>query len=115
VSKSAPDAASQPACHTPGPWEWDGHTLRPSVPDPSVSAVHSILEADGGHGFLRSKPSQTIAELDADRALIAAAPDLLAALTAITRRYRFFMASEGVWDDALQHAERAIAKAEGRA
>jgi hypothetical protein len=115
VHTSAPGAASKPARHTPGPWEWNGNTLRPAQPDPAASAVHSILDAEGGYGFLSSKPTQTIAELDADRALIAAAPDLLAALTAMTRRYRFFMVSEGVWDDALQHAERAIAKAEGRA
>ena len=102
------------ARHTPGPWEWSGHTLRPSAPDPAVSAVHSILDADGGHGFLRSKPSQTIAELDADRALIAAAPDLLAALRTLARRYREALVAEGIWDDALQHAERAIALAEGR-
>ena len=25
--------------HTPGPWEWDGNTLRPSNPDPNTSSV----------------------------------------------------------------------------
>jgi hypothetical protein len=40
--------------------------------------VHSILDAEGGHGYLMSKPSDTLAQLDADFLLIAAAPDLLA-------------------------------------
>ena len=66
--------------HTPGPWEWDGNTLRPSNPDPNTSSVHSILDADGGFGFLGSDWRKTILELDACRAVIAAAPDLLEAL-----------------------------------
>jgi len=65
--------------HTPGPWHWDGNTLMPVKPDPSKSHVHSILDAEGGYGFLGSVSTKTLAELDADRALIAAAPDLLEA------------------------------------
>ncbi len=64
--------------HTPGPWVWDGNTLKPAQPDPERSAVHSILDAEGGYGFLGSKVSATMAELDADRQLISAAPELLA-------------------------------------
>jgi len=66
-----------PASHTPGPWFWDGNTLKPLNPDPERSAVYSILDADGGFGFLGSDRRATLAELDADRALIARAPDLL--------------------------------------
>jgi hypothetical protein len=67
--------------HTPGPWTWEGHTLRPVNRDPRTSSVYSILHDDGGgFGFLASKPSDTVAELNADRALIAAAPDLFEAL-----------------------------------
>jgi hypothetical protein len=70
--------------HTPGPWTWEGQTLRPVNRDPRTSSVYSILHDDcGGFGFLASKPSDTVAELDADRALIAAAPDLLAALRSL--------------------------------
>ena len=68
------------AQHTPGPWQWEGHTLAPVNRNPDTSAVHSILDAEGGYGFLGSDHKQTLAELDADRLLIAAAPDLLAAL-----------------------------------
>ena len=71
--------------HTPGPWEWDGNRLRPSNPDPNTSSVHSILDADGGFGFLGSDWRKTILELDACRAVIAAAPDLLEALQLIVQ------------------------------
>ena len=67
-----------PASHTPGPWVWNGNTLRPEKPDPDRSAVYSILDAEGGYGFLGSDWRETGAELDADRVLIAQAPDLLA-------------------------------------
>lgn len=71
------------AKHTPGPWHWphDGNDLCPVNPDPTRSAVSSILTADGGYGFLGSSNADTLAELDADRRLIAAAPELLDALT----------------------------------
>lgn len=70
------------ARHTPGPWMWTGNMLHPVERDPKLSDVHSILDADGGYGFLASKPTATLAELNADRALIAAAPDLLEACVA---------------------------------
>lgn len=65
---------------TPGPWKWDGNTLMPVNNDPATSAVHSILYADGGYGYIGANLKDTLAELDACRRLIAAAPDLLAAL-----------------------------------
>lgn len=68
------------AKHTPGPWVWDGITLRAAHRDSDASSVHSILDAEGGYGFLGSKSSETLAELDADRALIAASPLLFDAL-----------------------------------
>lgn len=68
------------ASHTPGPWLWDGNTLRPEQADPERSAVHSILDAEGGFGFLGSDWRQTLPELEADRRVIAAAPELLVAL-----------------------------------
>jgi hypothetical protein len=77
---------STQAPHTPGPWVWDGNTLRPANPDPDHSAVYSILDAEGGYGFLGSDWRATGAELDADRALIAKAPDLLAMLRKIADR-----------------------------
>lgn len=80
MQTTTPAAQANTARHTPGPWLWDGHTLMPAQPDPDRSAVHSILDAEGGFGFLGSDMHQTCAELDADRLLIAAAPDLLHAL-----------------------------------
>ena len=66
--------------HTPGPWVWDGCTLKPANAAPDVSAVHSILDAEGGCGYLMSDHKATLTELDADMQLIAAAPELLVAL-----------------------------------
>jgi len=68
------------ATHTPGPWTWSDNCLHPVKQDPIKSAVHSILDAEGGYGFVGSKVADTLAELDADRLLIAAAPELLEAL-----------------------------------
>lgn len=95
--------------HTPGPWHWDGNTLMPVNPDPSKSHVHTILDADGGYGFLGSANAKTLAELDADRALLAAAPDLLEALQQLLHATHAQCVT-------LQHradAQRAIAKATG--
>lgn len=99
------------ARHTPGPWHWEngGNRLAPVNVDPSRSAVHSILDADGGYGLLGKPNDEVLAELDADRALIAAAPELLEALQAIL--------SDGVHCDVVPHLHRkaraAIAKALG--
>ena len=74
------------AQHTPGPWAWsDGHTLRSVTPNPETSSVHTILSSDGCEcGYLGSDWRATLAELDADKQLIAAAPDLLTALIELT-------------------------------
>lgn len=71
------------AAHTPGPWHWDGYSLRPAVPDPNQHAVHTILEAAHiGWGFVASNLHATSREADANLALIAAAPQLLDAAQA---------------------------------
>lgn len=66
--------------HTPGPWHWEGRTLAPVNRDPSTSYVYSILDAEGGYGFLGSTPHKTTTEIDACFKVIAAAPNMLAAL-----------------------------------
>jgi len=100
------------APHTPGPWTWEGHTLRPVNRDPRTSAVYSILhDDDGGFGFLGSKPSDTLAELDADRALIAAAPQLLRVL----REVADFWAGGDAPPQLEAAIYAAIRSAEGRA
>lgn len=68
------------AAHTPGPWRWDGISLRAATPDPDHSAVHTILEAEGGCGYLCSNVHDTLRELDADRRVIEQAPVLLGLL-----------------------------------
>lgn len=69
------------AKHTPGPWKWDGYSLRPENPNPDAHAVHTILEVDTfAYGFVDSDLAATTAECAANRALIEAAPDLLDAL-----------------------------------
>jgi hypothetical protein len=98
--------------HTPGPWVWDGHTLKPANAAPDVSAVHSILDAEGGFGYLMSDHKATLAELDADRRLIAAAPELLAALQALLTQYRMVVGLTDQDDDAYTvDACTAIARA----
>lgn len=100
------------AKHTPGPWHWphDSNALCPVNPDYKVSAVSQILYADGGHGFLGRSNSDTLAELEADRRLIAAAPDLLAALERLLLSGDVRDAAE---KSALTQARAAIAKATG--
>lgn len=101
------------ATHTPGPWKWDGYSLRPVNPDPDAHAVHTILEVDNfAYGFIASELSATIAEDNANRALIEAAPDLLASLQdalKIVDAYR--RASGGDGDITAMNARAAIAKA----
>lgn len=85
--------------HTPGPWHVDG--------------VEII--ADGGRCIVWEL-GQSLEDRTADAALIAAAPDLLAALKTIAANSD----EENEWDAVeklhanLAAAEAAIAKAEGR-
>jgi len=104
--------------HTPGPWHWHDNTLEPVEKDPSRSAVFSILDYDGGYGFLGSDHKATSAELDADRRLIAAAPDLHAALHQLHRVVAAMDAeqqgqrpSEAAYRKAMRDAALALAKA----
>ncbi len=86
--------------HTPGPWHWDGYELL-RAPSESVTDIVLDISVEG------ACPSVD------DARLIAAAPELLAALKALV------MADDAAEDtsslgDALAAAEDAIAKAEGR-
>lgn len=82
VSSEARELAkfASPTTHTPGPWFWVGRSLRPVTADPNHSAVHTILEAEGGCGYLMSNHHQTMRELDADMRVIAQAPVMLSLL-----------------------------------
>ena len=72
------------ALFTAGPWAWDESrsTLRPLNPDPSRSAVHTILGPDGPVGFMDSDHRATLAEAEGNFRLIELAPQLLMALQA---------------------------------
>ena len=116
MQTTTPAAQANTARHTPGPWLWDGHTLMPAQPDPHRSAVHSILDAEGGYGFMCGDVRQTCAELDADRTLIAAAPELLDALKMAAHCLQWHAAQHPAGMDckALEDARAAIAKATGQ-
>ena len=111
ASEKAPCNTSRQ--HTPGPWKWDGYSLRPENPNPDAHAVHTILEVDTfAYGFVDSDLAATTAECAANRALIEAAPDLLASLREalkIVDAYR--RASGGDGDITAMNARAAIAKA----
>ena len=107
-----------PTPHTPGPWAWhDRHTLRPETPNPGASAVHTIISSDGREcGYLGSDFRQTLAELDADQVLIAAAPELLGAAVkaaAVLAKGRWLDSSDDPEAVALRALRAAIAKATG--
>jgi len=101
------------AQHTPGPWAWsDGHTLRAVTPNPDASSVHTILSSDGREcGYLGSNFRATLAELDADKQLIAAAPDLLEALIELRDCTTYWNVPLGI----VAHINDAITKATGAA
>jgi len=103
-------ATQATASYTPGPWKWEGLELIPAERDPSRSAVHSILYAGGGFGFISSQPSETLAEIDADCLLIAAAPDLLMALQDLRNACCIALERTTV----LRAADAAIARALGQ-
>lgn len=101
--------------HTPGPWNDNSRKPLPLDPDPEWDLACAVWTADGEFFVCSAKgPSKagkfnrlSPQERHANMRLIAAAPELLAAL----RR-----AVAGVMDpEARQLAKAAIAKAEGSA
>lgn len=97
------------SAHTPGPW---------AVASADACQEIDVMEiAEVSH--LRVIPARdrwpTPGEPEADAALIAAAPELLAALKVVTAHLASPPPSNQGWNAALNMAEAAIAKAEGRA
>lgn len=99
--------------HTPGPWRWNyRHGSLHQAGTPPYAYGATVLTADYEYDVgVETKVS------DADRALIAAAPDLLDALKALvlTLKARPDMAQLMGFQEhrEMQAAEAAIAKAEG--
>ena len=89
--------------HTPGPWEVADDTpdIIKHEPD-GITHIASCDVACFSPGFI------PIEEMDANARLIAAAPELLAALEHLTHRYLFNNSEE---DAAVKQARAAIAKA----
>ena len=105
--------------HTPGPWEW-----RLEKPGDQESAYHHesllgpdnipVLTANDGLGLVSE---YVMWHNKADKPLIAAATDLLAALESFVSRARGLKSKlrRPLWLEAsLTEAEAAIAKAQGR-
>ncbi len=87
--------------HTPGPWV----AVRPRVRWRIMAGEQFVMETDE-------------VRTEADAYLIAAAPDLLAAVKALLAYGAGGEYPPGVvaaWDKAVEDAEAAIAKAEGKA
>ncbi len=94
--------------HTPGPWRVGYGFMESGV----FSADGKTLVA-GTHGSARNwRRQEQIAEQDANARLIAAAPELLAALMGLRLYVDPMMGGEEV-DNAIRAANAAIAKAKG--
>lgn len=107
--------------HTPGPWEWDGdYTLRPANPRPELHTVHTILSPDGeSFGFMAADYKDVLAENAANKVLMAAAPELLDALSEAKRIFDWLESRSLYQDKDLRGVHEkmraAIAKATGEA
>lgn len=104
--------------HTPGPWQWSesGYSLRPEFPQPDTHHIHTILEISSlGYGFIGSKPEDVLQENKANHALIAAAPELLEALTMAEEFISGFEGDEAQTGIEIKLAimRQALAKARG--
>jgi hypothetical protein len=99
----------EPAKHTPGPWATDRDPDRRFLVYCN-DATGSLVARTGGNGFEYVNTSD--AEQEANARLIAAAPDLLAALKALVAKYGFGDTLPA--DHPLVGALATIAKAEGR-
>jgi len=88
--------------HTPGPWSNGGRYTERGFP-------HSMVGADTLIARVFSKNFGDVREEVANANLIAAAPDMLAALKRVIQA-----AEDGDEMTAISMAEAAIAKAEGR-
>ena len=96
------------AQHTPGPWHWVGTRLKP-VDEGQSPVIGTILDDSGAMVYREaSHVKHAVDECEANRRLIAAAPDLLEALELLMADGRI-----GGLDGA--RARAAIAKATGGA
>lgn len=87
--------------HTPGPWHWEhGDLLKPALP--SLAGIATILEFDGTRVERDCDIEAMQAECDANRRLIAAAPELAMALHSARRVIK--ESRESLYECHLNHA-----------
>lgn len=107
--------SNQTAKHTPGPWARDDNDAIIVAPPAYFGDRVFIADLDPSTPVLVTYPS--IEEMEANARLIAAAPELIAALRAIVERDTEFEAIEDAetrYYHAIGIASQAIARAEGR-
>jgi hypothetical protein len=98
--------------HTPGPWKYEadkGYVLKCFI-------MTADFDEDTNSGSVIARTSDNISEADA--ALIAAAPDLLAACEALHAEVLAYLTAQnlhGEHNPAMVAARAAIAKAKGEA
>lgn len=104
--------------HTPGPWSLDEEACN-VVHEPSGSVIARFFTPDDFPCLESGTPEMGCAEqeLPANAALIAAAPDLLAALELILPMAKGYAAEHPVGNNALfiVQAEEALSKSTARA
>ena len=95
------------SAHTPGPWFHSNTSMWGCVTTKPDGHGHVVAEVDSPHTGKGRLDHNRTEETKANARLIAAAPDLLAALKAVAAT----MATDHV---AYFETQRAIAKAEGK-
>ena len=98
--------------HTPGPWETD----RNNVHLTQIATIHQCLNNDWVEVWSPNALGASEEEMEANARLIAAAPDLLAALESIASMYDYEAACGDLASrlyEATCLARAAIAKATG--
>ena len=83
--------------HTPGPWEWVGRDLESNFP----GHYEAVIESTVSCGSFCYGGSVDMKISDADRRLIAAAPDLLEALRDALKAEEEAIESVSAWAAAL--------------
>lgn len=96
--------------HTPGPWEANGTYVRKILPSGYTLPITRVYNQR--HGSPGVEPDMSLPEAEANARLIAAAPDLLAALEKLLHE-----TDDGTQLCAREFAEAAhaaVAKAKGK-
>lgn len=95
--------------HSPGPWEWVGRDLESNFP----GHYEAVIESTVSCGSFCYGGSVDMKVSDADRCLIAAAPDMLQALRRAVLALAFAAESSPAMRDDYEAVSAAIAKATG--